>query len=257
MKEDKHLKKSAWLLFLIIGWMLITGGVVSALDSLGTFKQGENIRVIQTCDTATYITLSSITYPNSTIAVSQINMTSAGSGEFYYIFTNTSTIGRYNVNGMSDGCEGTFATYFEVTPSGTTQTTSQGLGSVMFLVLMMVLMFTFGIVGFKLAKSDNLWILGIFFMFLSALLLIYNTWLGYEYHRNLTGMSNSSIPETIFYIFLFLLVAGLLASLTLLFLHWKKVFKYIKREIKQKPSEDKDTEDWDFDEWGGQGPYGK
>jgi hypothetical protein len=37
--------------------------------------------------------------------------------------------------------------------------------------------------------------------------------------------------------------------LALLFLHWKKVFKYIKKEIRRQPKEDRDVEDWNFKEF--------
>jgi len=108
--------KNKLLLIMLLGLFLI--GNVFALDNLGTFKVGDSVRISQVCNDATYITLSSITFPNSSTAIEQINMTSLGSGEFYYNFLNTSTVGRYDVRGISDGCENTFATYFEITPSG-------------------------------------------------------------------------------------------------------------------------------------------
>jgi hypothetical protein len=104
------------LLTLILGMFLLS--FVSALETLGTFKQGEEIRISQVCSDATYINISSIAYPNSSVAVSNIEMTSAGSGEFYYDFSLTENTGEYQVRGISDGCEGTFATSFEVTLSG-------------------------------------------------------------------------------------------------------------------------------------------
>ena len=242
--------KNKLFLVMLLGMMMI--GVASA--SLGTFKSGECVDIKTILNTSA-VTLSSLNYPNSSTALSLANMDKSGL-TFNYTFCDTSTIGVY-VYDYNDSEGNVYVNSFEVTSTGINQTTSQGIGSAIYLILMMVLMFTFGIVGFKLFKTENLWVLGVFFVFLSILMLIYNTWLGYEYHRTFTGLSNSSIPETIFYIFLLLLVLGLLVGLTFLFLHWKKVFKYIKREIKQKPSEDKDTEDWDFDELGGQGSYGK
>lgn len=131
--------KNKILLCMFFGILLI--GNVFALDNLGTFKQNDNVRVTQICNDATYITLSSISYPNSTTAIEQINMTSLGSGEFYYIFTNTSTIGRYDVRGVSDGCGKIFATYFEITPSGENLTTSKGL------IYFLVTLFAFSIFG--------------------------------------------------------------------------------------------------------------
>lgn len=85
-----------------------------ALDSLGEFESGQSVRISQVCSDATYINISSVAYPNSSVAVANIAMTSAGDGEYYYDFTSTTDLGRYDVRGVSDGCEKTFATYFEI-----------------------------------------------------------------------------------------------------------------------------------------------
>ena len=45
-------------------------------------------------------------------------MVSFSNGEYYYNFSKTSLLGRYDVRGISDGCEKTFATYFIITPDG-------------------------------------------------------------------------------------------------------------------------------------------
>ncbi|MFW6130123.1 MAG: hypothetical protein ACOC56_02990 [Atribacterota bacterium] len=108
------------LTFLVLSMFLINS--ISALDSLGTYKKGQDVRITQVCSDATYVNISSIAYPNGTVAVSGIEMTSAGSGEYYYDFNDTSAIGQYHVRGISDGCEETFATYFDVTSTGKPQT---------------------------------------------------------------------------------------------------------------------------------------
>jgi len=105
-------------LFMLVTLGILLLGIVSSLDSLGTFKQNEVVRISQVCSDATYINLSSVSYPNSSKAVTNIEMTSSGNGEFYYDYNLTSVEGRYNVNGISDGCTNTFATYFEITPNG-------------------------------------------------------------------------------------------------------------------------------------------
>src|SRR6056297_1102761 len=104
------------LTFIVLSMFLINS--ISALDSLGTYKKGQDVRITQVCSDATYINISSIAYPNGTIAVSGIEMTPAGSGEYYYDFNDTSALGQYHVRGISDGCTETFATYFEVTQTG-------------------------------------------------------------------------------------------------------------------------------------------
>src|SRR6056297_871816 len=104
------------LTFIVLSMFLINS--ISALDSLGTYKKGQDVRITQVCSDATYINVSSIAYPNGTIAVSGIEMTPAGSGEYYYDFNQTSALGKYHVRGISDGCTETFATYFEVNSTG-------------------------------------------------------------------------------------------------------------------------------------------
>lgn len=218
----------------------------SALDSIGVGKQNQNFTFCQTCSDATYITLSTLQLPDRTVLPLDINMTASGSS-FCYNITQTSQLGRYDLTGLSDGCENTFATYFDVTSTGVNQSVSQGIGSAIYLILMLGLMVVFGIAGFRLVKTDKLWILGIFSLFLAVILLVYNTWLGYEYHRVLTGLPDSSIPEIIFYSFLLLLVLGFLSVLVLLFTHWKDVLKYFKKEVRKNEDSDNEFEDLDFD----------
>jgi len=116
VKSKVNMKKI--FLTLILSIFLI-GMVSASLESLGTFKQNENVRITQVCSDSTKMNISSIAYPNSSVAISQVEMSSAGSGEFYYNFSDTLMIGRYDVRGISDGtCAGTFATTFTITPSG-------------------------------------------------------------------------------------------------------------------------------------------
>ena len=132
--------KTKLFLILLLGVLLI--GNVYALDNLedaGT--QGRNFTLIQTCSDATYITLSTIQYPAKTVSVINANMTSlgSGSGAFGYNFTDTTELGRYDVTGISDGCENTFATYFEISYSGEELNISKAILNLGFLVLVIIL----------------------------------------------------------------------------------------------------------------------
>jgi succinate dehydrogenase/fumarate reductase cytochrome b subunit len=242
-------------LIFIIALALLFVPMVFATDNIGPFKYDQAFQISNYCNSAdcTYMNLSSITYPNGTILYLNKEMTQNGQ-EFNYTFAST-TIGLYHFKTCANPsgdytCEDDT---FDITSSGFIQSSANSIGSLSFLILMIVLMVLFGIIGFKLLKHNTLWILGLFLMFFSVLLLIYNTWLGYEYHRLFTGLPDSSVPEVIFYILMFILVLGLLTGIALLILNWKKVFKYIKKEIKTKEKEDRDVEDWDFD--GGKGGY--
>lgn len=94
--------------------------VSSALESQGNTKQYDNFTIVQTCSDATYITISTIQLPDKTVKTINQNMTSTGSGGFQYNQTDNIQLGRYDITGISDGCEKTFSFYYEVTPSGLT-----------------------------------------------------------------------------------------------------------------------------------------
>lgn len=163
MNSTKKITTSVFILLVVF-----TLSFVSSLDSLGIYKQGEVVRVTQVCSDATYINISSISYPNSSVAASNIQMTLAGSGEFYYDF-NTSISGRYDVRGISDGCENTFATYFIVTSTGEDYNESQfGIIATWGII---ILLFT----GLGFSFSKEKWKLrGFFFvlaMFVGVLML--------------------------------------------------------------------------------------
>jgi len=126
---------------LFLGMFLINS--VYALEDLGTFKQGETVIISQICNDATYITLSSISKPDSTRISINENMTFVGSGEFNYNFSSTYDLGRYDVKGISDGCENTFAYYFTITPSG-----QGGTENITFFILIILLIYGITFTGF-------------------------------------------------------------------------------------------------------------
>jgi uncharacterized membrane protein len=145
---------------------------------------------------------------------------------------------------------------FNFSPSGVTQSTSQGIGSAIFLILMIALTAGFIIIGLSLWRNETFKILGLFFIFFSALLLVYDVWLGQEYYINYTGMTNGGVPQIIFTIFMWITLAGLLITLALLFTRWKEVFKWFKKELKRKEGDqDEDIEDWDLSKFSGKQTY--
>jgi len=213
------------------------------LASLPPIKQGACMPLVQYCSNCTYVNITSMSFPNGTVI--SLNYLTEKFGADTYVnnsFCDTNQLGGYTYGTMGDinGVITSQPVSREVTTTGYMQTTSQGMGSIAFLILMMGLTCLFGWIGFKLAESKNLWVLGVFFMFLAIIMIVYDVWLGYEYHKNLTGASDSAIPELIFYIFLFITVCGLLVSLGLLFLRYKEVFRYFKKELRRKEDDERD-----------------
>jgi hypothetical protein len=127
------------LLLVLIFGMILLSGVGSAIDNYGSKQINKQFSFCQVCQDATYITLSSIETPNSTVQINS-NMTSMGAGEFCYNYT-PNQIGRYDFRGISNGCENTFATYLEITYTGeqiTSQQTYIYIAALVFLSLLIV-----------------------------------------------------------------------------------------------------------------------
>lgn len=131
-------------LFLSLLVLLIVLPFISA-DSSDSYTQvikpvaqGQCVLIKQGCGNCTYNNISSITYPNSTVAVSNISMSRSGP-EYSYLFCLTSAVGTYNVNGFGDP-NGiiTWPISFEVTPNGTILGINQ---AILYLVLMGLLAF--------------------------------------------------------------------------------------------------------------------
>lgn len=113
--------KKILTLMILCTFLLI--GNVSAFGyedvSLGTFTKDHCINIQQTCDNCTYINITSITFPNSTKAVSNVEMIQ-DSTDFSYEFCSASGLGEYFVNykGDENGITSIAKTWFDVTQNG-------------------------------------------------------------------------------------------------------------------------------------------
>lgn len=228
---------------ILLGIFLLT--LVSSLTSLPPAKLNKRYYIRQTCSSCSRVNIS-ISNTIDGIIFNNVEMVSNGSGVWIYEYTPTREI-RHDVNGEGDidGSDKSFSTYFLVNPTGQELSTSISIGSSIYLFLMIFLTSFFIFIGFKLSETDNLWILGIFFLFISLLFIIYDVWLGYAYHLNyVSSISSSRVPEIIFYLLLMSLSAGLLVSAILLFKRLPEVVSWLKINVAGK-SED----DWDNDKY--------
>ena len=115
------------LLTIMIGVFLISL-VGATQQTLGTLKKGDDMNLIQTCGNCTFNNISTVLYPNSSIAISNVKMTKDDT--FYnYTFNDTQTTGIYIVNGFGDpnGIKTSWAYDVEVTPTGTLLETSDSI----------------------------------------------------------------------------------------------------------------------------------
>lgn len=89
------------------------------VQTLGTIKSGDQVRLVQVCTNSTYSNITSVLYPNSTNVTGEISMNKIGN-EYNYIFTKTQPLGRYIVNThCNENGVDTLAPYdFKVTATG-------------------------------------------------------------------------------------------------------------------------------------------
>jgi len=129
---------------------------VAEINNYAPVEKDSCVTIRQVCASCSYVNVT-VSYPNSTIAISNTNMTNNGGGVWTYEFCNTSSLGRYDVNGMGD-LEGTDTgfdvLYFDVTPSGA-DNISEGQSSV--ILISLIVMLAVGLFFFFLfAKTDGM-----------------------------------------------------------------------------------------------------
>jgi len=106
-------------LLTILMFVMMIGLVTPSQDSLGTYKQGEDVILLQICGTCSYNNITSIVLPNSTHLEIDTEMTKRGM-EYTYTFSQTDLAGTYLVNGFGDldGTANAWAYEVQVTENG-------------------------------------------------------------------------------------------------------------------------------------------
>lgn len=217
--------------YFIIGMFLFL--FLISFASAKTYKQETNIDLkISTNESGCVIT---IDYPNSTAMISEQFMTDGIGYSNYTIDSSlTSSLGEYFYYSNCSEIENSFM----ITSTGNSQTTAQGLGSLAYLVLMICLTAILIFGGFKLIETENLWVLAIFFFFLSVIFLVYDSWLAYSYQIKFVGADAAvGVPEKLFFGFFALFIIGLIVAVILLF---KKIPQIIKAIRKMKAEKEDD-----------------
>jgi len=158
--------KKIYFLFILLALAIFP--LVSATEdsSLGTFKQGSTINLMQTCDSCTYVTLVNVVFPDGTFNNIDENMTKSGQ-TYNYSFSDTEQIGfhSYSVCGDKDNTLKCETITFEVTPNGS-------INNLGFYIIVIVL--TLGLIIFGYSVEDyNLIILGSFGLILFGLYILF------------------------------------------------------------------------------------
>jgi len=128
------------LTFIFIFALLFVSLASAEVQTLGTYKKDSCVSLVQTCGNCTYTTISNVLYPNSTVALGTVNMTSIGSS-YNYSFCDTHLTGRYIVNGYSDvdGIITVWVYDFSISNTGTDLTQAYSLLYVLFMGVALIL----------------------------------------------------------------------------------------------------------------------
>lgn len=136
--------------------MVLVSLVGASQDSLGTYKQGENITLLQICGTCTYSNITSIVLPNSTHIIIDAEMTRRGS-EYTYSFDDTELLGTYLINGVGDldGINDAWAYELYITTTGA-EKINDGESMVLLITTLTILSLSlfFFVLGMKLTNPS-------------------------------------------------------------------------------------------------------
>lgn len=119
---------------------------------LGTFKQNKCVELKTILNGTSWVNLSTVSYPNSTIIFINEEMTQNGPS-YNYTFCNTDSIGVY-VYDYYDDLGNIYSNDFIIAYLGQRLTTSN---SIIYLIMFLVIFFVFGMVMFFISQlpSDN------------------------------------------------------------------------------------------------------
>ena len=178
------------------------------IQTLGTFKLGEDINLIQTCANCTFNNITSILSPNSTEIIGTFQMTKVGS---VYNFTlnsgNTTQLGEYIINGIGDldGVNTIWNYNLFVTPSGAKRI-NQGEGNTLFgIIIILVLVTIFFSISTMYIKNPAF---KVFLGSMSILMLISTIGFGVTIMQQLFGTNPTLISGFSLFFRLFMILLG-------------------------------------------------
>lgn len=213
----------AFLLFIFSLFM-----IDNVYASLGVFKQGTDINLLQTCNNCTYCNLSTITYPNSSIIYENIPMEKDGTSYNYTLnSTYTNAVGQYkycyDCGNSEENIVGCIT--LDINHAGVIPTTAQSGLSIAIIVSILFIMIFFGILGFKLTDNKQFFAIGIFFIIISIIIAVYGLYLGLIYSQDYLYSSTSKPQSALFIGILYGLIGMMFISLLILIIMTIKEIK--------------------------------
>jgi hypothetical protein len=134
--------------------------------SLGTFKQNDCVQIRTILNTSS-VNISTINYPNSTLAITNQEMTKISS-TFNYSFCNTSYLGTY-IYDYFDSEGNVYVNDFIITNTGNELNTSNSMIIIVTIVILIIILIIFFIFGMAVSYP----IVKIFCLSITVLLLVF------------------------------------------------------------------------------------
>jgi hypothetical protein len=200
----KYIKTKALVLSIIIGIIIFISlqyvNAETQIQTLGTFKSGETVTLVQNCLTSSYSNISRIIYPNGTFALDTQTVMVKNGDDYSYNFSNTDSMGQYIVYGLCDesGTKTNWVYDFQITSSGKETTISD---SVFYIGVLIILIVFLILALLKITSNENYaWVIG--YASLSYFLLLSILFIAYQISLNFLTL----IPyiSTILYIIFFI-----------------------------------------------------
>ena len=162
------------ILILLLAIMPLASATIS---DFGEYRQGMSINLIQVCSNCTWINISSVLAPDSSLILSNVIMTEKGY-TFNYTLDSSKTqkLGTYQVTGVGDenGIPSEWSYTFEVTSLGNSDQTNSTTYFILFGLTFIIL-----IIGI-ITKEKAMTILGGFAVAFMGLYTLNNGFVGYR-----------------------------------------------------------------------------
>jgi hypothetical protein len=155
--QHKSMVNKQILLVFLLAFAFILPLINAEVNEYAPVKQNDCIEIKQVCASCSYVNIT-VSYPNSTRAVTNIAMTSVGSGNWIYNFCDTSLLGRYDVTGEGDisGTPTGFdVLYFEVTQTGRQLNQSKSILYVLVWIICFLIMIGLIYLGINIPYSNK------------------------------------------------------------------------------------------------------
>ncbi len=206
--------------------LVLINPVSAEIQTLGCFQVDTEIDLIQTCATCTFNNISAVSYPNSSILISNVAMERDGTRyNFTLNDTQTSTIGEYIVDGFGNisGADEIWNYNFFITPTGECLDTQQSI--IVFGLLLFLLFLTAAFLFFG-SKVETISV-KVFLIALGALFLLFTLGFSINAIKQLMFLGSvfSGTFVGLYRLFLVLVSGGMIAIVLYLITVSVKAFK--------------------------------